>query len=160
MNPDTDSSDNNRRILPRSEIDFNMLMTDTVWGTSNISKELKEKITKYYAVPNEDGKLTIKKEGLWGLLNFYTRDIRLANLDNREINYVRYYLDLAGDLLHVDMISSFMICLNRVASVLETSQSKKGFLRKRMNTFTSENMQGDYEPKKKTMFGKSGGGTE
>lgn len=148
--------DRNTRVLPRSEVDFNMLMTDTVWGSPYINKELKDKISRYYMGTNKAGQPEVKKESMWGLLNFYTRDMRLANLDASELHYCRYYLDLAGDFLQVDMIEPFLITLSRVASVLETSQSKKGFLRKRMNTITSESYTSD-EPKKKTLFGKSGG---
>jgi hypothetical protein len=157
MNPNEDKEQqDNKRVLPRSEVDFNMLMTDTVWGSQYINKDLREKISRYYVTKDKEGKDVIKKENMWGLLNFYTRDMRLANLDNAELHYCRYYLDLGGDFLQVDMIEPFLICLSRVASVLETSQSKKGFLRKRMNTITSEAYSME-EPKKKTLFGKNGG---
>jgi hypothetical protein len=155
------NQESNKRVLPRSEADFNMLMTDTVWGSPYINKELKDKIARYYMVTNsKTGQQEVKKENMWGLLNFYTRDMRLANLDGGELHYCRYYLDLAGDFLQVDMIEPFLITLSRVASVLETSQSKKGFLRKRMNTITSESYNSDFEPKKKTLFGKNSGGGE
>lgn len=158
MNADNQEQERSTRVLPRNEVDFNLLMTDTVWGSSFINKDLKDKLAKYYGVKKKDGGVEVKKENMWGLLNFYTRDMRLANLDSSELNYCRYYLDLAGDFLQVDMIEPFLIALSRVASVLETSQSKKGFLRKRMNTITSESYSSDYEPKKKTLFGKSKGG--
>lgn len=155
-----DNQEQNKRVLPRSEVDFNMLMTDTVWGSQYINKDLREKISRYYVSKDKDGKDVLKKENMWGLLNFYTRDMRLANLDNKELFYCRYYLDLGGDFLQVDMIEPFLICLSRVASVLETSQSKKGFLRKRMNTITSEQYSSDFEPKKKTLWGKNNSGGE
>lgn len=157
MNNSEQEQSENKRVLPRSEADFNMLMTDTVWGSPYINKELKDKISRYYmGVNSKTGQPEVKKENMWGMLNFYTRDMRLANLDASELHYCRYYLDLAGDFLQVDMIEPFLITLSRVASVLETSQSKKGFLRKRMNTITSESFS-DMEAKKKTLFGKSGG---
>ena len=156
---DGNSGDSQSRVMPRSELDFNMLMTDTVWGSQYISKDLKNKLSKYYSVPDKDGVMKVEKENMWGLLNFYSRDMRLANLNPTETNYVRYYLDLAGDFLQVDMIEPFLISISRAATVLETSQSKGGFLRKRMNTITSESY-GEVEPKKKTMFGKSKGGEE
>jgi hypothetical protein len=51
------------------------------------------------------------------------------------------------------MIEPFLICLSRVATLLEISQSKGGFLRKQMNTLRMENMQGEIEPPKKSLFG-------
>jgi hypothetical protein len=157
MNPDEGEAQEQKRVLPRSEADFNMLMTDTVWGSSQVSKELKDKVAYYYAIKDKDGKDSIKKESLWETLRYYTRDIRLSNLDNRETIYVRYYLRLAGDFLQVNQIEPFIISLSCAVDVLETAQSKKGFLRKRMNTITSEQY-GEFEQKKKTLFGKGQGG--
>jgi hypothetical protein len=75
------------------------------------------------------------------------------NLISTELTYVTYYLDLAGDFLSSDMIEPFLISLSRAATVLELSQSKKGFLRKRMNTFTQEKFNQELEPAKKKLFG-------
>ena len=148
-----DEEDKKRRgrILPKSEADYNLLMTDTVWGSEYINDELKDKVSQIVGY-NDDGKITYNKEELWGLLGFYTRDMRLGNLNDTEINYCRYFLDLANDFLQVDMIKPFLICLSRVATVLEISQSKKGFLRKRMNTISTEHSMSE-EPAKKSLFG-------
>lgn len=153
------ADENQTRVLPRSEADYNLILTDTLWGGNYIHPALKDRLSKDYATLNKNGELIVKKENLWGILNFYTRDIRLANLDPAETKYVRYYLDLANDYLVNNFVECFVICISRAANVLETSQSKKGFLRKRQNTLTTESY-GDTEARKKTMFGASGGARE
>lgn len=143
-----------RRNVPQSDLDFNLMTTDPVWGQPEVNDTLKERLSKISEGVDADGKPIYKKENLWGLLNFYTRDLRLANLSKwDEIPYVTYYLDLAGDFLQSDMIQPFIICLSRAATLLELSQSKNGFLRRRMNTFTQEKFQQELEPPKKSLFG-------
>jgi len=152
-----------KRTLPQSELDYNLLVTDGLWGNPNISEELKEKLRTYFVKKDEEGQPITDKQGniiatqetLWGLLGYYTRDMRLANLSqwNGETNYCQYYLDLAGDFLQAGMIEPFLISLSRVATVLELSQSKNGFLRRRMHTLTTESMSGEIEPPKKGLFG-------
>lgn len=145
------------RVTPRSDLDFNFQLTNTVWGSPYIGGALKDKLKRFYKVTDEGGSTEVTENSLWELLGFYTRDLRLANLSviTGEVAYCQYYLDLAGDMLQANMIESFLICLSRVATVIELSQSKGGFLRRRMNTFTSENMQGEMgDPKKRTLFGK------
>ena len=54
------------------------------------------------------------------------------------------------------MKEPFINCISTVAGVLETSQSKGGFLRRRQNTFTQEHFQSELDgPKKKSLFGKN-----
>lgn len=146
-----------KRTMPRSDLDFNLMTTDSVWGSPYIPQELQDRVAKQFLEYDQDGKEHITKESLWGLLGFYTRDMRLANLSvlNGEVNYCQYFLDLANDFLQADLVEPFVICLSRVATILELSQSKGGFLRRRMNTFTSEHYQNDLEPKKKSLFGKN-----
>lgn len=162
-----------KRILPRSELEFNLMMTDTVWGSSQINPELKDRLSKEYGYydykRDKDGNLLldekgqpitamfIKEEGLWSMLGFYTRDLRLGNLStwNGELATATYYLNLANDFLASKMVEPFLICLSRVATILELSQSKGGFFRRRVNTLTQEHFNTDLEPKKKTLFGKT-----
>ncbi len=153
-----DEQKTDKRVLPKSDLDFNLMTTDSVWGSSHINSDLKDRVSKYFRyVDEETGEAKVTRESMWGLLGFYTRDMRLANLGviSGEMDYCRYYLDLAGDFLQAEMIEPFLICLSRVATVLELSQSKGGFLRRRMNTFTSEHYQSD-EPKNKSLFGNKG----
>lgn len=151
-----------RRSTPTNDLDLNLMLTDSVWGKPEVSPELKTRLNKIFKGQNETGEAVDVIESLWGLLGFYTRDLRLANLSpwNGEFNYCQYYLDLANDMLQAGEIEPFIICLSRVATILELSQSKGGFLRRRQNTFTHET-KGDEEPAKKSLMGmgkKNGGG--
>lgn len=145
-----------KRPVPQSELDFHMMTTNSMWGNQEVSPELREKLSKKIKV-NEDGSAQVSKSSLWGLLGFYTRDLRLGNLAswNGEVYYCQYYLDLANDMLQADMIEPFLICLSRAATMLELSQSKGGFFRRLMNTLRMENISGEMEPPKKQLFGKS-----
>lgn len=136
-----------RRIMPQSELDLNLMMVDGVWGKPEVSMELKNRLKQV------GGETAV--ESLWGLLGMYTRDMRLANLStfDGELDYVSTHLDLAHDFLQSNMTGSFMVALSRAATRLELSQSKGGFLRKRMHTFTQESKTGEIEPAKKSIFG-------
>jgi len=157
-----------KRNVPVSDLDLQMQMIEPAYGKGGISLELATKLQQTGAIITDgQGKPILSKEGkiqvedkgsLWGILGYYTRDIRLGNLDKfaGEYAYVKYYLDLAGDLLQADLIRSFLIALSRAATVIEISQSKGGFLRRRINTLTSENQYSGLDPAKKSIFtGKS-----
>ena len=148
-----------RRIVPQSGLDWNMMLTDTMWGSQQISKQIKDKIRGRTVSGKGNTNRGIEKVEAWELLTFYTRDLRLANLSNLggELEYCEYYTDLSGDMLREGFPESFATCLGRLATKLELSQSKNGFLRKRQNTLTTENLSGDVEPPKKRIlnFGKS-----
>lgn len=158
-----------RRVMPQSELDLSLMTTDSVWGKQEVPQQLQNSLKKYMKLMDDKGELIYDKEGnpvvseanLWGLLGFYTRDMRLANLSqwNGELQYCQYFLDLSGDMLAEEMLEPFVICLRRVATILELSQSKGGFLRRRMNTFTQESTPLENEPSKKSLFGvgKKGG---
>ena len=155
---------NEQRQVPRNELDLNLMTTDSVWGKGEVPKELKARLNRLYIKAGMDGEADqTSVESLWGLLGFYTRDMRLANLSsfNGEVEYCQYFTNLAGDFLQTNLVEPFVICLQRVATTLELSQSKGGFLRRKMNTFTQENIKKGYddEPPKKQLFGgkKNGG---
>lgn len=151
------------RIRPQSDLDFNLMITETLWGSTFVSPELQSHLTKNYQVTdengqplyNDQGQPVVTKEALWGMMSFYTRDLRLSNLSykNNEIQYCQHYLDLAGDYLKEGMIKPFLICLSRVATITELAQSKGGFLRRQMNTLRTENVDEILEPKKKSIWG-------
>lgn len=145
----------NFRSLPQSELDLNLMLTDSVWGKTEVPPELRDKLNRYFAETDEEGKKIITKSSLWGLLGFYTRDMRLGFLStfDNELQTCRYMLDLAADFLNSDYIEPFIICLSRAATILETSQSKSGFLRKQMNTLRQEYLNQNVEPPKKGFFG-------
>ena len=143
------------RNVPTSELDLNMQLTNAVWGRPEVSEELRNRLMKDYAERGADGKVTVTTASLWGLLGFYTRDMRLANLSewNNELQTCRYMIDLANDYLSENMIEPFIIALSRAVNIMETSQSKGGFLRKQMNTITQKHETRNLDPPKKSFFG-------
>jgi len=152
-----------KRNVPLSDLDLQMQMIEPGYGRGGISTELANKLREYGVTIDEEGKpVYIDKGSMWGILGYFTKDIRLGNLDkfSGEYAYVKYYLDLAGDLLQADMIKAFLIALSRSATVIEISQSKNGFLRRRSTTITSENKYEGLDPKKHNVFtgNKNGGG--
>ena len=145
------------RVLPQSDLDYTLMTTDAVWGTDYINPEFKQILKKQYPdkVDPNTGEISVDEESLWGLFSFYTRDMRLANLSewNGEMKYCRFYLDLARDCLMDKHFQAFMVSLGKVATVLELSQSKGGFLRKISKTWIGENRNINDEPPKKGLFG-------
>lgn len=152
-----------QRSLPTSELDLNLMLTNAVWGRPEVSNELKDRLMKFYITKDDagqplkdaEGNVVVDKGSLWGLLGFYTRDMRLANLSewNNELQTCRYMIDLANDYLSENMVEPFIIALSRAVSIMETSQSKGGFLRRQMNTLTQNHLHQNLEPPKKGFFG-------
>lgn len=153
------------RTLPHSELDLNLMLTDSVWGRADLNPELADRLKKYFSVRNEkgdqifneQGQPLVTKESLWDLLGFYTRDMRLGNLSwiDNELNVCRYFINLANDFLTVDQIEPFLVALSRAATILETSQSKGGFLRRTQNTLYQHQTRQEMEPPKKRFMGGS-----
>lgn len=160
-----DNTLNWRPTRPVNEIDLNAQVINSLWGNPEIAPGLKERLKNEVEIGrdtitddqgNQQQRVFVKREDLWSLLGFYTRDMRLANLDDRfsnELSYCQYHIDLANDFLKEGFIEPFLITLSRVATVLETSQSKRGFLRRQLNTFTSESKVQNLEPPKRNLFG-------
>lgn len=152
-----------QRSLPTNELDLNLMLTNSVWGRPEVSNDLKKRLMKFHVNRSDEGAVIFDAKGepvvdmtnLWGLLGFYTRDMRLANLTewNYELQTCRYMIDLANDYLSSEMIEPFIIALSRAVNIMETSQSKGGFLRKQMNTLTQKNISQNLEAPKKGFFG-------
>lgn len=142
-----------KRQTPQNELDLAFMTTNAVWGNPEVSPELKQVLNKYYKTKNEDGTEGYTVQSLWGLLSFYTRDMRLSNLTEMKLDYCNHYINLAGDCLQEGLIRPFIIALSRAATILELSQSKGGFLRKRLSTITSESFHEEREPPKRNFFG-------
>lgn len=169
--PKTDP-DKERRRTPYSELDLQYMVTEPAWGRE-ATKELNSHVSRikgqaFYLCDSckqpysqylkkcsicgsEDIKLMVDEEKLWGLLSYYTRDLRLGNLQNKEQTYCLYWLSVAGDCLREGYPKSFLSSLSRVIDILELSQSRQGFYRKRMGTVTSEQFRSELEPKKKNL---------
>lgn len=146
----------NRRIIPQNNLEVDMLVTNPAWGTDDINPDLKQRLKKIVmskGFKDENGEpLDIQTESdLWSLLSIFTRDLRLANLSGTDIYYCKYYLDLAHDELQQGFLEPFTISMSRVAGTTELSQSRGGFLRKLMRTFTGEHININEEKKKSFM---------
>lgn len=142
---------------PYDELDFASMSLNPSWGRE-ATHELNEKLSFMQEVKRkakEGEELTVeeKREFLWGLLTFYTRDIRLGNLKDAEMNYCQWYIDFAGDCLEKGFIRSFMTSLRRAITRIELSQSRRGFRTKEGNTIRKEESFST-DPKKKKLFGK------
>ena len=146
-----------QRDVPFSELDYNLRMTDSVWGRPEVAEGLKNKATLEYSGLDQNGEAIKFNESLWELLSFYTRDIRLGNLNpyDGELQAVRNHLKIAGYYLYADMIGPFHIRLSKAIAILETSQSKNGFFRKILNTLRHENFNQNLEPPRRSFFGGS-----
>jgi len=143
------SEDKPLREVPVNELDLQLQTTNPKWG-DYISPEFRARLMTESKTEDE-----LK---LWELLQFYTRDVRLGNLSATELNYCRYYLDLAADCLENQYKNSFIIALSRAVTVLETSQSKGGFLRKLFGTVRHESESIERrEPIKRGLFGQKKG---
>jgi hypothetical protein len=141
------------RSVPISELDYQYRTTEPNWGKIDVPAELRSKLMQISEGVDDDGNPVYTPESLWGLLGYYTRDMRLANLStfNNEFDYCMYYIDLAGDCLREGYTESFLTSLSRAVTILELSQSKGGFFRKLLNTFRSEQSIETIEPKKSAM---------
>jgi hypothetical protein len=144
-----------QRSTPASELDYQSMIMNNDWGSANVSEDLKEALRKYYKETNTKGVETITTKSLWGLLSYYTKDIRLGNLSewNGELTVCRYHLDLAGQLLYAGMIEPFLVSLSKAITIIETSQSKNGFVRKNGNTLRQEHHNTNIDSPKKSFFG-------
>jgi len=156
------------RQLPINELDLQLSLINTEWGDRPKSNELGT-LTQDFSVnypkgtiiQKEDGShqeltedVTIYgKSGLWGMLSYLTRDMRLGNLSGSDLNYCVNMLDLAGDCLQSGYMDAFSICIKRVAHKLELSQSRGGFLRKLINTIRREEYKNELDPKKSKILG-------
>lgn len=147
--------------IPYNDLHLQFQLTEPAWGkegTSDLYAGLQTQINKVKR--DETGKFYLSekvKRNLWGYLAYFTRDLRLGNLSpfNGEIDYCRYYLELAGDCLRSNCIKAFVTCLSKVITTIEISQSKGGFLRRRGGTITREdiNVQDTKKPFKGIMGG-------
>lgn len=137
-----------KRIVPTNALDWQAMTTDTMWGAPSITQQIRIKV-------QDRANLAGDPKDAWELLSFYTRDFRLANLSSvmGEVEFCQKHVVFSHDLLSSGMSESFATALARAATMLELSQSKGGFLRRRQNTITSENLTGELDKKKKLLFG-------
>ena len=140
---------------PYDNLQLQFMMTEPGWG-KEIPEGLYQKLQEFKGEPykNSQGKTVIDAQPLWDLLGFYTRDVRLGNLQQADVFYCEHYLDLASDCLRQGFIRSFLSALSRAITKLEVSQSRDGFYRKRTSTVTSEQIKQEPVKIKKDILGR------
>ena len=148
------------RQVPSSDLDYQASITVPVWGKSPaITTELKDKLsTRATFKEYKKGQIRFNPESqqierftedciveekfnIWGQLGYLTQDLRLGNVDDNELNFIREDLDLAYAFLEAGMHKPFIWVLSEVAGVTETSHSKRGWFRDGMNTMRTETKQ-------------------
>lgn len=134
--PKTNNSEDKSGLMPYNQLELEYLTTNPAWGRE-VTNELNKKLRIDYK-KDEDGNILVDQEFLWGILSYYTRDLRLANLSGPEIRFCQEWLDFAGSCLSRNYPRAFMSSMRKVITILELSQSKGGFLRKRLGTLTRE----------------------
>jgi len=161
--------------VPFSDLDLDYLTVEPSWGresTTELKRKLVSKASEVYQCENcesttiyndeklglvcgncksQDIRRYVDVETIWGEMGYLTRDLRLGNIGTGELKDARHFLDLAGDCLREGYNQAFLLSLSRVANILELSQSKRGFFRKRRNTVTSERV--DHEPNSRRIMG-------
>lgn len=139
------------RDVPVNNLDFNMQVIDPDWqkSTPSILEGKDYASTDYVTI---DGQDYINVRKIITNLDFYTRDIRLSNYDKDELREVRWWLEFAGKMADHKYFQCFNYCLMQAARISETSQGKAGFLRKILQTLTTENINRNVEPPKKNFW--------
>jgi len=133
---------NGPSMNPENNLEATMLVTNGVWGSDeevnkgfiNRINTISQRIEKR----KEGDVLVSEKSDIWQQLQMFTRDLRLGNLKTSEVKYCDHYLKLGGDFLNEGYNNAFVVCMNRVASKIELSQSHNGFFRNIMKTLTRE----------------------
>ena len=152
---------------PNTDLDFQQQLTDPFISSTYVNPAFSSKFKEYQYVLDADGNITLNEDGtkkieikrdLWAVLQMFTRDWRLGNIDTKkEAIYIRHYLDLTTDIITLlgdDFREPSLISFERALVVNETSQSKGGFLRKMLNTFIHKTTpQGDGEKTKRNLLG-------
>jgi hypothetical protein len=142
---------------PESSLDLNMRVIDPAW--KNIKTDMQnvkvEDLSEFFLrVKNAEGKdvIYVDINYLLSQLDFITRDVRLSNYDDKDLEIVRWYLAFAGEMASANMPRAFNFCIQKCAVYSETSQGRKGFLRKIINTFYSEQKQTISDGSRKGFF--------
>ena len=140
---------------PYNDLQYQFLTTEPAWGKESTSDlyEAMEQELKSIKFDDEGNAILSEsqKKNLWGMLSYFTRDLRLGNISytTGEVQYCRFWVEFAGDCLRYGLIRSFVASMAKAITTLELSQSKGGFFRRRANTITREDFQ---NTEKKSLF--------
>lgn len=150
------------RRVPVSDTDYLNSVTEPHWRDREKNLALdrralrpkKDKNGNVITVTDEQGNERVLGESYLEAYEMFTQDIRLGNLDPLEIPFVREHLDVSHDLFNQGYTRSAVVALERAINIIETSHSKKGWLRNRMNTISTESKHEQLEPRKGFFGGK------
>lgn len=139
--------------VPYNQLDMQYLQTEPAYGkeaTPEFYQRLKALTGKAEPLLDENGKprldpktgkqmYAVNVNYLWDEMGYFTRDIRLGNLQKKEdVEFCEHYLTLAGDCLSLGCPDAFTSAYRRAVGKIELSQSIKGFFRKNQNTLRKE----------------------
>lgn len=144
-----------RREVPESSLDAQWQMTNPAWGRAEVPSHLRDRLKKKHdgtLVDAEGNEYPASQGGMWELLGFFTRDLRLGFLTGSETQEAREWLEIASICVAEDLPDSFFLSLSKVVSMVEISQSRSGNLRRAQRTSRQEQSLTYDEPPKR--FGK------
>lgn len=155
----TDAQTQKSFSKPTNEIDLQAMTTMPFISSDYMSDRVRNLFREFSADIDENGKITkinITKD-YWALMEIYTQDFRLGNLNKDELEYFNYHMNIASDIL-TTMPENFNRCalfhIQRAVAIMESSQSKGGFLRRLFNTVIQNLSQKDEsEPPRRNFFG-------
>lgn len=135
-----------------TDLELKEKTTNPAWGRE-VTNELNNLLVQNKFIVNEEGKITLEKQKLWGLLSYLTRDLRLGNLEGQDYREAKYWLDVAGTAINQGLPRLFVASLSKCAGIIELSQSKKGFFRKLMKSYITETKTSHSETSKNKLLG-------
>jgi len=156
-----------RAPRPSTDLDFQQQLTDPFISSEYIDPSFTDKFKEYEIVRDENGEPIILEDGrvqvqitkdLWGVLQMFTRDWRLGNVNKEEAMAIQHHLHLTSDILIClgdDFKEPALMCFQRALCLNEVSQSKGGFVRKILNTFIHKStaIDSDNKQQKRSFFG-------
>lgn len=144
-----------RTFQPDNPLQAQWEMTNPTWGRAEVPKHLRDRLKKRsdgVFVDAEGNEYSATEGGMWELLGFYTRDLRLGFLNGPEAREAREWLEIAGICISDNLSESFFLSLSKVIAMVEISQSRSGNLRRSQRTSRQEQALSYDEPPKR--FGK------
>jgi len=167
-------ADKKQRSVPLSELDFNAMLSNPLWGQDWENEEIRKLLSNTKIRLDEHGTplfheeeriidgekvkvrfIIAEEKSEYETLSFLTRDFRLGNLSRRdgEYDYCKRWAKIAHATLQFGLKKSHIAALSKVAIELELSQSLGGFFRKESNSLYEHLTKEETEPKKRSLFG-------
>jgi hypothetical protein len=160
------------KLRPTNTVDLQVMTTEPFISSEFMSDRIRNRFRNFDYVRDEEGNIVYQEvkddkgiihvepkivltKDYWVGIELFTQDLRLGNVDASELKYIRYNLDLCSDILTClpeTFNKPVFLLLERSVSVIETSQSSKGFLRNLFNTFFSNQKITEEQPKKSSFF--------